>query len=473
MSFPFDSEFQRKIVKLSLMDDGFCSQALKHLEPAMFESDALQWAWQVIQRERRDQRSPTLMVLKDRLRDVQQVLQPRYSALVQMLESDLMREDGYIRHRLAEFVQRNMFVAAFGDARRLYNIGKVEEAIKLMMTESRKAQQVTFERPDRSWFFSELQDRQRIRRRQREREWEYTFPTGILITDQVLDGGLSRGELGTWIADSKGGKSLFLNHLAIYTARGLMQKTLFCVFEGSRLQTENRLDTLASKLLYSNVKRGEIDPEIFEQLQEEYRELEGLLVVRGFTDRWNYTVGDIRAELDDLKSQHGWVPVMIIADYGDLLRSQEKGSKSEEQHQRDAFSDAKALTTQDDGYGMWTASQARRPWDQAGKKGKDEAKHHLVWGRPVLRARDVADSYNKIRRSDFIGSINQDPDERKKGEARLYHEMYRDNAAHRICRIKQDLNSMVFADLTDPLNRPGAQIGDPDVPEVEPPTEAE
>lgn len=466
-SFCFDSEFQRKIVRLSLEDDGFCSQAMKHLEPQMFESDALQWAWRTIQRERHDQRSPTLMVLRDRLRDVEQVLRPRYNALLSALEADVMREDSFIRHRLAEFVQRNLFVAAFQDSRRLYNMGRVDEAVNLMRVESQKAQQVTFDRPDRGWFFEDLTDRQRLRRRMAEREWEYTFPTGIQITDTVLDGGLSRGELGTWIAASKGGKSLFLVHLALYTSRALMQPTLFCIFEGSRLQTENRLEALAAGLLYREVKRGEIDPEIFDRMMAEYRELEGNLVTRGFTDRWNYSAADIRAELDDLKAVHGWRPVMIIADYGDLLRSQDKGTKSEEQHQRDAFSDLKAMTTQDQGYAIWTASQAQRP-----PKLKDkEDRKQLVWGRVVLRSKDIADSYNKIRRSDFIGSINQDPDEKKRGEARLYHELYRDNASHRICRIKQDLNRMIFADLTDPLNRSGAQVGDPEKPEGEVPEE--
>lgn len=465
MSFPFDSEFQRKVVKLALEDDGFCSQALKHVEPQMFESDALQWAWKMIQVERDENRSPTMLVLKDRLRDVTPALQPHYSALVQMLEADRLREDRFIRARLAEFIQRNMFVAAFADSKRLYNMERVDEAIKLMREESRRADQVTFDAPDRGWFFRELQDRQRLRRRMREREWEYTFPTGIHITDQVLDGGLSRGELGTWIADSKGGKSLFLVHLALYCARALGQRTLFCIFEGSRHQTENRLEALAAGMLYREVKRGEIDPETFERIMAEYRSMEENLVTRGFTDRWNYTAGDIRSELDDLRSLYGWRPVVIICDYGDLLRSQRGRVTSEEQHQRDAFGDLKTLTTQDDGYAAWTASQARRPWEQAGKAGKDEEKRHMVWGKPVLRARNVADSYNKIRRSDFIGSINQDAEEKKRGEARLYHELYRDNAAHRVCRIKQDLDRMIFVDLLDPYNRPGAQNeGDPDKP---------
>lgn len=468
MSFPFDSEFQRKMIKLALEDDGFCSQALKHIQPGMFESDGLAWAWKMIQREREEGRAPSMLVLKDRLRDVQQVLQPRYSALVQMLEADQLQEDRFIRHRLAEFIQRNMFVAAFADSKRLYNMERVDEAIDLMRGESQKAAQITFDAPDRGWFFRELQDRQRLRRRMQDRAWEYTFPTGIHITDQVLDGGLSRGELGTWIADSKGGKSLFLVHLALYIARAQMQPVLFCIFEGSRHQTENRLEALAAGMFYREIKRGEIDPETFERIMAEYRSLANNLVTRGFTDSWNYTGADIRAELDDLRSQHGWRPVAIICDYGDLLRSQAGRVSSEEQHQRDAFGDLKTITTQDDGYALWTASQARRPWEE--KDGDDKKKGgNRIWGQRVLRAKDVADSYNKIRRSDFIGSINQSPEEKKKGEARLYHELYRDNAAHRICRIKQDLNKMVFVDLLDPYNRPGAQNdGDPEkIPELD------
>lgn len=462
LSLPFDSEFQRKVVRLALEDDGFCGQALRYLQPEMFESDALSWVWKVIQREREANRTSTLLVVKDRLRDVARPQQGHYSAMVQMLEADTLREDAFIRARLAEFVQRNLFVAAFADSKRLYNVGQVDAAIDLMRAETQKAAQVTFEAPDRAWFFEELNDRQRIRRQMREREWEYVFPTGIHVTDLVLDGGLSRGELGTWIADSKGGKSLFLVHLALYASRAMRQRVLFVVLEGSRQQAENRLESLASGMLYREIKRGEIDPQQYAQIMEEYRGLRHNLVVRGMTDRWNYTAGDIRAELDDLRTQHGWRPVMLVCDYGDLLRSQAKGVANEEQHQRDGFGDLKTLSTQDRGYAIWTASQARRP---VTKKDSKDQKEFRVWGKPVLRSKDVADSYNKIRRSDFIGSINQDPEEKKRKEARLYHELYRDNAAHRVCKIRQDLNRMIFADLTDPFNRPGAQNeGDPDKP---------
>jgi hypothetical protein len=261
------------------------------------------------------------------------------------------------------------------------------------------------------------------------------------------------------MADSKGGKSLLLVHLAVYAARGLRIPCLMIILEGSLDQTEDRIEAAISSVLYSKVKRGEMDPAIYYALQEEYRGLRSLLVIRAMTDSWSYNVADIRAELDELKALHGWEPKMLDVDYGDLLRSQ-GSARNEEEHQRNAFGDLKTLTQQDRGYAIWTASQAKRPYTNPDdkkrleklKKEKDESE----WWKlsPVLRAKDVADSYNKIRRADFIGSINQTMAQRKAGEAILYADMYRDNLAGRRARIKQDLTRIQMVDLLHPWNRP-------------------
>jgi replicative DNA helicase len=275
----------------------------------------------------------------------------------------------------------------------------------------------------------------------------------------VLDGGLSKGELGVWMADSKGGKSLFLVHLAGYTARASGRNTLMILLEGSWLQTSSRLDAWHTHSLYRDVKRGTFTRETYEQMQSEYRRMKQKLVIRAMTDKWNYSAADIRSELDDLYTQFGWRPDQLIVDYGDLLRSQMK-VYSEEEHQRNAFSDLKAMTTQDHGYSIWSASQAKRPRDEKfrpKKKGGDPSDgdgSSIIFGKPVLGPKDIADSYNKIRRSDFIGSINQDSEDKLNDIARLYCALYRDNAADRLVRIKQVLDEMRFVDLMDPLNRP-------------------
>lgn len=459
MVFPFDAEFQIKIIKLALFDDTFCTRALKYLKAEMFESDVLRWVWKQIVTERSEKRTPTLAVIYDKARSLEQVLQPRYYAMLDAVNNAVLREEAYIRHALGEYVQRNLFVAAFDEAQKIYNLGKVANATDLMLKQMQQIQQIRFEAPDRHWFYDEFEDRQRIRKSLSLREWETTYPTGITGVDEVLDGGLSKGELGVWMADSKGGKSLFLVHLAGYTARASGRNTLMILLEGSWLQTSSRLDAWHTHSLYRDVKRGTFTRETYEQMQSEYRRMKQKLVIRAMTDKWNYSAADIRSELDDLYTQFGWRPDQLIVDYGDLLRSQMK-VYSEEEHQRNAFSDLKAMTTQDHGYSIWSASQAKRPRDEKfrpKKKGGDPSDgdgSSIIFGKPVLGPKDIADSYNKIRRSDFIGSINQDSEDKLNDIARLYCALYRDNAADRLVRIKQVLDEMRFVDLMDPLNRP-------------------
>lgn len=457
-NFPFASEFQRKIVRLALDDDGFCSMALKHVRPEMFESDALRWAWQEIQRERKDQRTPTLMVLRDKIRQVEPVMQSRYSAMLEALGSEVLREEPYIRHALAEFVSRNVFVGAYHASQQLYNQGKIQQAIDLMKKESDRAARVTFDPPARYWFYDDLAERQRQRKDRSRREYEHTFPTGIVGVDEVLDGGLSLGELGCWMGDAKAGKSVMLVHLASYAARALFRRVLLVLLEGSYHQTASRMDAWHASEYYNEVKRGQFTTESFHRLQSEYQGAKDRMVVREMTDSWSYTAADIRTELDELQGQHGWRPDLMVVDYGDLLRSQQGAKMSEEQHQRDAFGDLKVITHQDHGYAMWTVSQARRPRGM-GKSSKDKAETGdggELWreGKPVLSRGSMSDSYNKVRRVDFLGSINQDQEDKDEKVARLYCEIYRDNSADRIIKVKQDMARMKFVDLLDPLNRP-------------------
>ena len=455
--FPFDAQFQRKIVKLALTDDSFCTIAVRYLQPIMFSSDALIWIWKQIQAEREAKRTPTPLVIRDRIRNLEQVIQPRYHAMMEAVEQEVLQEGPYLRHALGEFVRRNLFVAAYRDSQKIYNVGRADEAIDLMREATEKIHQVRFDAPDRHWYYDDLGERQRIRKDLAFREWEVTFPTGVTGVDAVLDGGLSKGELGAWIADSKGGKSLFLVHLAGYAARALQRNVLVVLLEGNWLQTASRLDAWHTHELYSNVKRGEFTSETWQRMQHEFHMLRRKLVIRAMTDAWSYNAGDIRSELDDLYAQEGWRPDMIVCDYGDLLRSQGK-AYSEEEHQRNAFSDLKAMTSQDGGYGIWTASQSQRPPKEQYKTKKqkeaDQEGSTNKFGKYLLGPKDIADSYNKVRRADFIGSINQDKEDKANGTARLYCAVYRDNAADRVVRIRQTLDRMMFVDVMDPLNRP-------------------
>ena len=59
----------------------------------------------------------------------------------------------------------------------------------------------------------------------------------------------------------------------------------------------------------------------------------------------------------------------------------------------------------------------------------------------------MADSYDKVRVCDFIGSVNQTLTERSQNLIRLYAELYRDNAANWVQRMRADFSQMrVYCD---------------------------
>jgi hypothetical protein len=214
-------------------------------------------------------------------------------------------------------------------------------------------------------------------------------------------------------------------------------------------QTATRYDTAFSDELYSRVKTGDIDNKKYELLLSEYRMMQTKLVVRAYTDRWDYSVLDVHEEIRSLKREYNWEPQLIIVDYGDLLRGREKHYANETEKQRAAYRDLKSLANR--GYGVWSASQAKRP-----KEG-DENKPR--W----LRSHDVADCYDKIRVSDFGGSINHTLDERNQKIARLLAEYYRDNEAEQTTVVRADFSKMVIREepgLVSPVGTATQALGE-------------
>ena len=85
---------------------------------------------------------------------------------------------------------------------------------------------------------------------------------------------------------------------------------------------------------------------------------------------------------------------------------------------------------------MCSPTQAVRP-----DKGADNREH-------VLRPRDVADCYEKVRVSDIILSINRTISEKEIGLARVYLGKYRDDEDGMLVRVKTDYTRGGFSDLT-------------------------
>jgi hypothetical protein len=386
----------------------------EHLMPQFFENEVLAWAFSFCQRYRESYSTyPSVKVLRQQCATLDSRVRPMYQAAVDQIQNASLQDDQWMRDQTLDFIKRSIFVRTYQETRQLYNTGKVEDAYDLMMQRMEQLTKTTWEPADEEDYFEELA--RRHDERMNTDPAKASAGTGFPTLDRILAGGLSIGEAGCWVAYAKCGKStMLINHGLAATMLELRQTAHF-VFEGARSQAATRYDAAFLDEFYNDIKRGVVDADKYTKAWQQAQALKGLLKIRGFTERWDYNITDVSDALRTWKRNDGWEPEVIILDYGDLLNGREKKYPNETAKQMAAFRDIKSLANR--GYRIWTASQAQRPTD-----GSEDNPHYIF-------ARQIADCYAKVRVLDFIGSINSTRQEKREGRARLYAELYRDNAA--------------------------------------------
>lgn len=429
MSYQLGPEYQRALLRLCLDNEAFAVLAARHLKPAFFETPALSWIFSTVQWYLSTYaRPPTALVVLDACRRLDPQLAAQYFPTVEGVCLSVVVEEKYIGDKLVEFIKRNLVVDGVEKLRLLYNGGDVDATVDFFQQRADEIQQVNVGAVDRSFFFEEIEQRTARRQREAAQGHLYTFSTGVPDLDAVLNGGLSKGELGIWVAYPKVGKSHMLQWLAYYAVRALRIPVLYVVLEGGREQAEDRFEAAFTYSTAMDLKHGVVDVNRMKAIRDEYRELKDLLVIRGYTKdaAWNASVNDVYAEIVDLRQRRGFRPRLIVIDYGDLLHPREK-QENEVRSQAAAFRDMKALCDRDEGYALWTASQAQRP-----TKGAADNVDHIV------RSSQIADCYEKVRCADFIGSLNRTSEEARTEKMRIFAELYRSAPAGRLIEVRTD-----------------------------------
>lgn len=430
VKFHFGVPFQRSLLRLCMIDEGFNHRVMEYIDPSYFTTEPLGWIFKAMNEyyTTYSQRC-TDLPLREMVKRAKPENAARYAEEVErVIQLSRVVEDGFIKSQLQDFIQRNMFAQMHKDAAQYYNEGKIIDAYDLTQRTMDQIRTVSFDQVDRSWFFEDFDKRQRERHLKTLDPTRDVITTGIAELDRTLEGGAHVGELYFMLAYPKVGKTTWLVDKGFVGIRAERAPVLHINLEGHRSQVENKYDARFSNELYSEVKKGEINPSAYRELIAEYQMLRGLLVIRSINE-WNTNILHIDAELKELKS-HGFVPRLIILDYVDLLRSRDRVS-SEMEHQISAAKDTKQLANK--GYAVWSACQAQRP-----RKNADDKEH-------VIKGNDIADAYGKVRIADGWGSLNATNEEKKRDELRLYWEEWRDGPAGLYLRLFNERNRMRLA----------------------------
>jgi archaellum biogenesis ATPase FlaH len=355
-----------------LNDNKFLATISDILEPSYFDSDANNWLVKTINEYFYEYKVvPTLEVLKVKIdgmsNDILQV-----SVIENLKESWRYIESTdlqFVQEQTIEFCKNQVIKNAIMQSVDLLEQGEYDK-IKSMVDDALKAGE---ERDLGHDYIDGLEERlTKSTRDIVETPWE--------AINEVMDGGLGKGELGVIVAPAGIGKSWTLQAIG---ANSLKQgKTVIhYTLELNQNYVGLRYDTVISGVPTSNIKFYK------EDVKKKIDNIEGRLLIKYYPTR-SATVQTLASHLNQLELQ-GIIPDVVIVDYADILR--DISNYKEMRHQLgNIYEDLRGLAGEVE-VPIWTASQANR-------SSLEE---------DVIDASKVAEAYSKVMTADFILSVSR------------------------------------------------------------------
>lgn len=452
---PLDEGYQAMLLRELCENTVFSVEATPRLKARYFGCEAYAWAFDIIAGYSAQYNAPPSWAI---LRNSTRMLDPaRRDNYVAQLDAIARRpaltvaQKRWLADQVFDFIVDGMYVAASNAACALHQRGQKKEARELMIKKMSSIANMRAESVQRRWHCDELELRQRqlvLNRDDPNSVITTGFPRldGLLSGENAVRKGMAMKRLGCWLGYSKGGKSALLISLAMAALRS-GAKVLHVVLEGSIEETQARYDASFGQVDSRNAARGDFTSEQYALLAAEYKRMFGSLVIRAYALEemsQGVTMMDIVGELTYLRQGHDFRPQVIIIDYADLMTGTDRYYRSTVERHVAVYTDLKRLAG--DGYVIWTAAQPQRPDENA------DIKPH------VIRSRQVADAYAKIRIADFVGSINSTLAEREAKVARLYCELCRSAPMDEEYVVHADFSTMTISERAG-LKSPHADVG--------------
>jgi hypothetical protein len=197
-------------------------------------------------------------------------------------------------------------------------------------------------------------------------EYRTVIPTGISLIDEVLNGGLGKGELGVIISPSGYGKTSMTTSMAQYAATFKSKlneyqgfKVLQIGFEDKIKQIKRKHFSKITQIEACNLSKEEYKDEVRKRIKD-YKEIEtankNLRLIRLPSGR--KSVDDIE-KIIKTKINEGFRPDLVIIDYFECLKMTGSSSMSKWEKEADTMRKIEALTNQYE-IAFWVPVQGNR-----------------------------------------------------------------------------------------------------------------
>lgn len=427
--FVFGQKFQEEMLALMLRETAFAIKASLYVPEERLYSDSHKFLFKFIKScVDKGGYSPSIIEIEDRIKIEDRAKRRMLNGFVTKINELPVTDAQYVKQKLGEYAKRNVFVNIFSEAQSIYNTGKHEESYDFMIGGLNELNNVSFG-DDLNIAVEDFEDL----RRQYIHDSLYTLksiPTGISPIDKILRGGLAKTEMGIILGEAKKGKSIGLLHMGVACLQMYSGRVAHFVLEGSTEQTSMRYQSRLTQIPYNRIRSDSLD-----EFEEQKLDLVGKKYLQNlelipFNTRWDYTVGDIEAKVLEME-RFGRKPDLVIVDYGDLLTVPNTNRFIEYRHQQTAVFRGLKQLAMIYKVALWTASQSIKPKDDPEKE-------------TILRAKDIAESYEKVRITDFLMTLNQTPREKIQGILRAHVDIYRDNETDKTFPLLCDFSRMIF-----------------------------
>jgi len=374
--------FQVKTISAMFTDRIFLQQIADIIRPEYFESDANQWLLNVILDHFKEYKTPPSKdVLKVKVTEIEQdilktAILEQLKEVFRYMESDDL---SFVKDEILKFCKNQEMKRAIMESVSLLKHGNYDE-IKSKMDLALKAGADTN---------IGLEYKKDIARRYNQAA-RHCIGTGWDVIDDLMDGGLARGELGVVMAPAGIGKSWLLINIganAMKSGKTVLHYTL----ELNEDYVGQRYDSIIMGINAQNLKNYQTE------IQERMETLKGDLIVKYYPTKSVGVIG-LKAHLEKT-IMLGQKPDLVIVDYGDLLKINTKKDKHEALEE--LYEDLRGMAGEYE-IPVWTASQA-------GRSALEE---------DIIEADKIASSYGKVMVADFLMSLSRKVEDKMSGTGR-------------------------------------------------------
>ena len=368
----YGTSFQSKILSSLLTDVKFVKQIIDILEVSYFDTDSNKFLVKSIKDYFVKYKSqPTMEAIKIMVDDIENDILK--DAIIDSLRGAWQhREDPdleFVKEKTLEFCKNQIVKSAIMQSVELLETQRYDE-IKVIID---KAMTAGMERDIGHEYITGFEERMTKQARD-------TLPTAWDSVNNLMDGGLGKGELGVIVAPAGIGKSWTLQAIGTHAVKcgfSVIHYTL----ELNAAYVGLRYDCIISGQPTGNLQYYK------EEVQRAIDKLKGNLIIKYWPTR-TASVNTVTAHLQQCELQ-GIKPDLVIVDYADIMKSTRHFT--EKRHEvGHVYEELRGVAGEFD-VPIWTASQANR-------SSLEE---------DIIGADKVSEDYSKVMTADFVMSMSR------------------------------------------------------------------